>query len=48
MALHEKEFAVAIEAFALNWQNTFNNSDKDDNGDWDDVRVLERVCTLDC
>jgi hypothetical protein len=48
MALLEKDFTVAIEAFGSKWQNTFNNVDKDNNGDWDDVRVLERVCLLGC
>jgi hypothetical protein len=46
MALLEREFTTATEAFASIWQNTFNNVDKNDNGDWDDVRVLERVCFL--
>jgi hypothetical protein len=46
MALLEKEFTTAIEAFASDWQNTLNNVDKHDNGNWDDVKVLERVCFL--
>jgi hypothetical protein len=44
MALLEKEFTTAIEAFASNWQMSFNGVGRYDKGDWEDVRVLERVC----
>lgn len=44
MALHETAFANAIEDFAAKWQDSFNEGDRRENADWDDVRVLERVC----
>jgi hypothetical protein len=45
MALPETDFADAIEHFAAQWQNSLGeNDDGPDHGDWEDVRVLERVC----
>ena len=44
MALLETEFAGAIEEFAAQWQKSFGENDNYDHGDWEDVRVFERVC----
>jgi len=45
MALLETDFAGAIEEFAAQWQKSFGENDHGhDHGDWEDVRVLERVC----
>ena len=44
MALLETEFTGAIEDFATQWQKSFGEGDEHDHGDWEDVRVLERVC----
>jgi hypothetical protein len=41
MALLETEFAGAIEQFASRSQKSFGEHE---HGDWEDVRVLERVC----
>lgn len=46
MALLETGFTKAIEEFASTWQNSSNDTDKLGDGEWDDVRVLERVCFL--
>lgn len=43
MALLETEFGDAIEGFASHWQKAFDENAEHGNGDWDDVRVLERV-----
>jgi len=48
MALVEAEFVVAIEDFATQWQRILGESDRHDHSDWDDVRVLERVCLNSC
>ena len=44
MALRETQFAGAIEEFAAQWQKSLGDSDGQEHGDWEDVRVLERVC----
>ena len=41
MALLETDFAGATEAFAAQWQKY---CDENERRDWEDVRVLERVC----
>lgn len=47
MALLETDFMLAIEDFASKWQSSSNDDiDELGNGEWDDVRVLERVCFL--
>lgn len=45
MALLETEFVGAIEEFAAQWQRSLGDDDDgNEHGDWEDVRVLERVC----
>ena len=45
MALLETEFTSAIEEFAAQWQKSLGeNDDGHDYSDWEDVRLLERVC----
>lgn len=46
MALLETDFEKAIKDFASNWQSSLEHVGKSGNGEWDDVRVLERVCFL--
>lgn len=45
MALLETEFVGAIEEFAAQWQKSLGDDDDgNEHGDWEDARVLERVC----
>jgi hypothetical protein len=44
MALVETQFVGAIEEFAAQWQKSTVESEEHDHGDWEDVRVFERVC----
>lgn len=44
MALLETDFAGAIEEFAVQWQKSLGDGDAHMHGDWEDVRVLKRVC----
>lgn len=46
MALPETEFAGAIEELSAQWQRSFTEKygDVHTHCDWEDVRVLERVC----
>ena len=44
MALRETEFVSAIEGLSAQWQKAFTGGDGvHTHGDWEDVRVLERV-----
>jgi hypothetical protein len=44
MALLETQFVGAIEEFAAQWQKSLGGGDEHEHGDWEDVKVLERVC----
>ena len=44
MALLETDFTGAIEELSAQCQKSFTDGDVHTHGDWEDVRVLERVC----